>query len=156
MNKLSKSLVTIPIKILQRRKLSFRDILYLFEDTKWQGFSCSFYITILILDSSFKYHNSSWALTFHCLYIYSHGCACLVTQLCLTLCDPMDYSMPGFLSPGVCSNSCPLCRWCHPITSFSVTSCPQSFPASGSFPMSWLVLYSRSFFSILYIVAYIC
>ena len=38
MNKLSKSLVSIPIKILQWRKLSFRDILYdLFEDTKWQG-----------------------------------------------------------------------------------------------------------------------
>ena len=27
-------------------------------------------------------------------------------QSCLTLCDPMDCSMPGF--PGVCSNSCPL------------------------------------------------
>ena len=45
------------------------------------------------------------------------------------------------LSPGVCLNSCPLIQWCHPIISFSVTpfsSCPQSFPASGSFPMSWL------------------
>ena len=38
------------------------------------------------------------------------------------------------LSPGVCSNSCPLSPWCHPTVSFS--SCPQSFPASGSFPMS--------------------
>ena len=37
------------------------------------------------------------------------------------------------LSPGVCSNSCPLSQWCHPIISSSVTtfsSCPQSFPAS--------------------------
>ena len=44
------------------------------------------------------------------------------------------------LSPGVCSDSCPLSRWCHPTISSSVTafSCPQSFPASGSFPMSWL------------------
>ena len=44
-------------------------------------------------------------------------------------------------SPGVCSNSCPLCRWFHPTISSSVTafsSCPQSFPASGSFPMNWL------------------
>ena len=44
------------------------------------------------------------------------------------------------LSRGVCSNSCPLIRWCHPTISFSITpfSCPQSFPASGSFPMSQL------------------
>ena len=45
------------------------------------------------------------------------------------------------LSPGVCSNSCPLSRWCHPTISSSVApffSCPQSFPASESFPMSQL------------------
>ena len=45
------------------------------------------------------------------------------------------------LSPWVCLNSCPLSQWCHPIISSSVapfSSCPQSFPASGSFPMSWL------------------
>ena len=43
------------------------------------------------------------------------------------------------LSPRVCSNSCPLSRWCHPTISSSVTpfSCPQSFSASGSFPVSW-------------------
>ena len=44
-------------------------------------------------------------------------------------------------SPGVCSNSCPLGRWCHPTISSSVVpfpSCPQSFQASGSFPMNWL------------------
>ena len=42
-------------------------------------------------------------------------------------------------SPRVCSNSCPLSRWCHPTISSSVTpfsSCPQSFPASGSFSVS--------------------
>ena len=42
-------------------------------------------------------------------------------------------------STGVCSNSCPSSQWCHPIISSSVTpfsSCLQSFPASGSFPMS--------------------
>ena len=45
------------------------------------------------------------------------------------------------LSPKVCSNSCPLNWWCHPTISSSVapfSSCPQSFPASGSFPMSKL------------------
>ena len=61
------------------------------------------------------------------------------------LCNPIDYSMPGLpcpsLSPGVCSNSCPLSHWCYPTISSSVASfsfCPQSFPASGSFPMIWL------------------
>ena len=42
-------------------------------------------------------------------------------------------------TPRVYSNSCPLSRWCHPtISSFVVpfSSCPQSFPASGSFQMS--------------------
>ena len=40
------------------------------------------------------------------------------------------------LSPGVCSNSCPLSQWCHPTISSSValfSSCPQSFLESGSF-----------------------
>ena len=42
------------------------------------------------------------------------------------------------LSPRACSNSCPLSQWCHLTISSSATcfSCPQSFPASGSFPMS--------------------
>ena len=44
-------------------------------------------------------------------------------------------------SPGTCSNSCPLSRWCHPTILSSVipfSSCLQSFPASGSFPVSQL------------------
>ena len=44
-------------------------------------------------------------------------------------------------SPGLCSNSCTLSQWCHPIILTSVapfSSCPQSFPASGSFPTSQL------------------
>ena len=55
-----------------------------------------------------------------------------------TLCDPMDCSMPGFpilhYLP-VCSNSCPLSPWWQLTISSSVVpfSCPQSFPASGSF-----------------------
>ena len=42
-------------------------------------------------------------------------------------------------TPGVYPNSCPSSRWCHPAISSSVvpfSSCPQSLPASGSFPMS--------------------
>ena len=43
-------------------------------------------------------------------------------------------------TPGVHSNSCPSSRQCHPAISYSVVpfSCPQSLPASGSFPMSQL------------------
>ena len=88
-------------------------------------------------------------------------------QSCPTLCDPMDGSLPGsstrgifqvrvlewvaiafsarppYLSPtaGVYPNPCPLSQWCHPTISSSVvpfSSCLQSFPASGSFPMSQL------------------
>ena len=47
-----------------------------------------------------------------------------------------------WLLPGVCSKSCPLNGWCHQTISPSVThlsSCPQSLPASGSFPVSWLI-----------------
>ena len=44
-------------------------------------------------------------------------------------------------TPGVHSNSCPSSRWCHPAISSSIipfSSCPQSLPASQSFPMSQL------------------
>ena len=44
-------------------------------------------------------------------------------------------------TPGVYSNSCPSSQWCHPAILSSVvpfSSCPQSLPASGSFPMSQL------------------
>ena len=46
-------------------------------------------------------------------------------------------------TPGDCSNSCPLSRWCHPTISSSVipfSSFPQSFPESGAFPMSHLFI----------------
>ena len=42
-------------------------------------------------------------------------------------------------TPGAYSNSCPLSQWCHPTISSTVipfSSCLQSFPASGSFPVS--------------------
>ena len=42
-------------------------------------------------------------------------------------------------TPGVYPNPCPSSWWCHPTISSSVvpfSSCPQSFPASGSFPVS--------------------
>ena len=73
------------------------------------------------------------------VYFY---CCCSATKLCPTLCDPMDCSMPGF--PVFLCISQSLLKlmsiesWCHPTISSSVTpfsSCLQSFPASGSFPV---------------------
>ena len=54
-----------------------------------------------------------------------------------------QHTRPPFPSPtpGVHPNPCPSSRWCHPTISSSVvpfSSCPQSFPASGSFKMSQL------------------
>ena len=93
-----------------------------------------------------------------------------ITQLCLTLCNPMNYTVHGILwarvlkwvssvaqscwtlrphvlqyarlpcpwpAPGAYSNSFPSSQWCHPTISSSVVlSCLQSFPASGSCPIS--------------------
>ena len=55
----------------------------------------------------------------------------------------LQHARPPCLSPTprVHSNSCPSSRWCHPAISSSVipfSSCPQSLPASESFPMSQL------------------
>ena len=54
-----------------------------------------------------------------------------------------QHTRPPCPSPtsGVYPNPCPLSWWCHPTISSSVIpfSCPQSFPASGSFPMSQLL-----------------
>ena len=72
------------------------------------------------------------------------GSVSSVTQSCPTLCDPMNRSMPGLpvhhqlpeFTP-----SHPSSQWCHPAISSSgipFSSCPQSFPASESFPMSQL------------------
>ena len=69
---------------------------------------------------------------------------CSVTQSCPTLCDLMTHSTSGFPVHhqllGFTQTQCPLSQWCHPAISSSVIpfSCPQSLPASGSFPMSQL------------------
>ena len=67
-----------------------------------------------------------------------------VAQSCLTLQHhELQHARPPCPSPtpGVHSDSCPLSLWCHPAISSSVvpfSSCPQSLPASESFPMSQL------------------
>ena len=64
-----------------------------------------------------------------------------VTQSSPTLFDPVNPPPCPSRTPGVHSDSHPLSRWCHPAISSSVVpfcSCPQSLPASDSFPMSKL------------------
>ena len=75
----------------------------------------------------------------------SSYCCWSVAQSRLTFCNPyrlQEARLPDpSLSPRVCSKSCPLSQWCHPTISSSVSpfsSCLQSFPTLGSFPMSWL------------------
>jgi len=69
---------------------------------------------------------------------------CSVTQSCPTLCNLMTHSTSGFPVHhqllGFTQTQCPSSQWCHPAISSSVIpfSCPQSLPASGSFPMSQL------------------
>ena len=78
---------------------------------------------------------------------YFYTCQfCSVIQSCLTLqSHGLKNARPPCPSPTprACSNSCPLSRWCHPTISASVipfSSCLQSFPASGSFPMNQLFI----------------
>ena len=73
-------------------------------------------------------------------------CCSSVTRSCPTLWPHglQHARLPcPLLSPGMCSNSCPLSQWCYPTISSSViafSSCLQSFPSSGSFPMSQLLV----------------
>ena len=67
------------------------------------------------------------------------SCCCSTAKLCPTFCNPhrlQQARLPyASQSPAVCSSSCLLSQWCYPTISSSAThfSCPQSFPASGSF-----------------------
>ena len=77
-----------------------------------------------------------------CIFCY---CCCWVTQSCQTLCHPMDCNMPRFpflnYLPGFAQTHV---HWVddaiqptHSVT--LISSCLQSFPASGSSPLSWLL-----------------
>ena len=84
------------------------------------------------------------SLVFLNLIFHDHS-SCSVTQTCLTLCEPMDYSMPGFpvlhhllefAQAHVCGVGDAILP-SHPLWS-PFSSSLQPFPASGSFPVSWL------------------
>ena len=78
-------------------------------------------------------------------------CCCCCSVVMSDSLQPHGLQHPSLpcplVSPRVCSNSCPLSQWCHLTISSSVapfSSCPQSFPASGSFPMRWPKYWSFS------------
>ena len=82
-----------------------------------------------------KQHGPNWVFVF---------CCCSLTQSCLTL-QPHGLQHARLPCPSptpkTCSNSYPSSQWCHPTIWSSVTpfsSCPQSVPASGTFPVSRL------------------
>ena len=97
----------------------------------WNHVSCISCIRRWIL-----YHWATWE---------AHLRRCSIQFSCSVISDSLrphglQYTRLPCLSPTprACSNSCPLSRWCHPTISCSVVpfSHLQSFPASGSFPMS--------------------
>ena len=88
---------------------------------------------------------TSLAIAWFSGWSWSSCCCCSVAKLCPILCKPMYCGRAAF--PILhhlleFAQTHPLSRWCHPTTSPSVThfsSCFQSSPASGSFPMSWVL-----------------
>ena len=99
--------------------------------------------------STWGLHSGPW--TFLCSVFKGFSLPCLFSSVQFS-CSVVSNSLRPHKSqsarppcpsqtPGVYSNSCPSSGWCHPAISSSVvpfSSCPQSLPASGSFPMSQL------------------
>ena len=117
--------------------------------------SCNIVLKVLLTN---KNHNksrsymirSTWTMSYSSLNLLKHllhdissvQFSCSVVSNSLRPHEP-QHTRPPCLSPtlGVHPNPCPLSWWCHPTISSSVipfSSCPQSFPASGSFQMSQL------------------
>ena len=88
-----------------------------------------------------RYHIISSAIYLYHAYLFSSVSRSVVSDSLWS--HELQHARPPYLSPtpGVHSNSHPSSRWCHPVISSSVvpfSSCPQSLPASESFPMSQL------------------
>ena len=103
---------------------------------KW--LSVSFH-SALHLCNSLSIYNNSFCFLQNLYCVYYSNLPVVQSLSCVLFVTPWHTRLPCPLSPGVCPNSWPLSQWCHPIISSSVahfSSCPQSFPASGSFQMS--------------------
>ena len=86
-----------------------------------------------------------------------------VAQSCPTLCDPMNWKTPGLpvhhQLPEFTQTQRPSSQWCHLAISSSVvpfSSCPQSLPASKSFPMSQLFAWGGQIIGVVKVLNSIC
>ena len=98
---------------------------------------CHSSIIILLFQNGF---GDSGSFAFPCEFFLLFSCSVVSDSLWTRGLQHTSLPRPS-LSSGAYSNSCPSSWWCHPTTSSSVvpfSSCPQSFPASGSFPVSQL------------------
>ena len=98
---------------------------------------CKYLLSILGVQSACKFQNLRKITIFLNLSVQ------LLSRVWPFATHGLQHARPPCASPtpGVYSNSCPLSWWCYPTISSSIvpfSSCPQSFPASGSFQMSQL------------------
>ena len=101
-----------------------------------------FGLFLLVIHTSPKLHTHAFKVSFlpelYCCFIVQLlSCTQLFVTPCTAACQA---SCPSPL-PGVRPSECPLNQWCYPTISSSAvlfSFCLQSFPASGSFPVSWL------------------
>ena len=111
--------------------------------------TCSFkYFIFSFLFVKYSIHSRSPCCVQNVSFILTSPCGpyyCIFTQLCPTLCDPMNCSMPGLpvhhqLPEITQTRIHRVSDAIQPISSSVVpfSSCPQSLPASESFPMSQL------------------
>ena len=102
------------------------NVFYMFKKTRWED--GEFYQRTEIYKREPNGNKTTIVQSLSCVWLWPHG-----LQHSRFPCFP--------LSSGVCSNSCPLSWWCYLTISSSVSPfsfCLQSFPASGSFPVSQL------------------
>ena len=97
---------------------------------------------ITIFYPQFLFHFIFLCILLHAVHVIRKFSS--VAQSRLTLCSPTNRNTPDLPVhhhlPEFTQTQCPSSRWCHPAISSSVVpfSCPQSLPASGSFPMRTL------------------
>ena len=121
---------------------------YSWELSSWEEISKNYAAVTLesILFKQGKIRKFNWELnqeflsgqTYKLLLLFNHPV--ISDSLWFNGLQDARLSCPS-LSPWVYPNSCPLSWLCHPTISSSVasfSSCPQSFPPPGSFPVSWL------------------
>ena len=106
------------------------------EVVRWSG------IVIIVLTSLYSLNMLSYSYFSVLNQLYFLQFSCSVVPDSLPLHELQHACLPcSSPTPRAYSNSCPLSLLCHPTLSSSVipfSSCPQSFPASGSFPISQL------------------